>query len=136
MICNFRCGHCKAQFESEIEVKRHFRQVHSDKPPPPPRAPSQAQPKKPKKKVCDECGVSTYALKNHILAFHSDKIFKCEECNKIYNSPYLLKGHINNVSFNLFIYEISNCFLRIREIANYFNCIYWTVVISRFFQKL
>merc|ERR1712062_795939 len=54
-------------------------------------------PKKPKKKVCEECGVATYALKNHILAFHSDKIFKCDECGKIYNSPYLLKGHINNV---------------------------------------
>jgi len=93
----YRCGHCKAPFESEIEVKRHFRQVHSDKPPPPPKSPSTSPPKKPKKKVCEECGVATYALKNHILAFHSDKIFKCDECGKIYNSPYLLKGHINNV---------------------------------------
>ena len=101
-IVFFRCGHCKAPFESEIEVKRHFRQVHSDKPPPPPKSPSTSPPKKPKKKVCEECGVATYALKNHILAFHSDKIFKCDECGKIYNSPYLLKGHINNVSLDQF----------------------------------
>ena len=103
----FRCGHCKAPFESEIEVKRHFRQVHSDRPPPPPKCPSTSPPKKPKKKVCEECGVATYALKNHILAFHSDKIFKCDECGKIYNSPYLLKGHINNVSLFYFSLNIS-----------------------------
>ena len=94
----YRCGHCKAQFESEIEVKRHYRQVHSGKPPPVRNPP--ATPPKPKKKVCEECGVSTYALKNHILAAHSDHIAKCEECGKVFKSPYLLKGHINNVSLS------------------------------------
>lgn len=88
----YRCGHCLDLFDSEKEVKRHYRHIHLGRP-----LPKGKKPYRPKRKVCEECGVAVYGLSNHMDSVHGNGQVPCNECKKVFRSSMLLKGHINKV---------------------------------------
>ena len=92
LFLSFRCGHCLEQFDNAKDVKRHYRHIHLGKP-----LPQGRKNYTPKKKVCEECGVAVFGLTNHMESVHGNSQVPCTECDKVFRSTMLLKGHINKV---------------------------------------
>ena len=80
------------QFDNAKDVKRHYRHIHLGKP-----LPQGRKNYTPKKKVCEECGVAVFGLTNHMESVHGNSQVPCTECDKVFRSTMLLKGHINKV---------------------------------------
>ena len=92
----FKCGHCKAVFEDEKEMKSHVSFIHKGraikKKEPKPKAPLP-----PADKVCEECGKHVRNLSGHMMLVHQNLEMPCPHCHLRFKNKYSVQSHIQTM---------------------------------------
>ena len=81
------CRHCGLPYITEEKLKDHMKMYH--------RTSDQVRQDRSERRLCDICGKNVKHLVAH-RKLHEGKIYKCDECDKAFNSKTLLRFHKNS----------------------------------------
>lgn len=96
---NYVCNQCDYKAFDSWKLKKHIQFVHEGI-------------KNEKKHVCDQCGkafVKNYDLKRLFMVHENLRAFKCEQCDKRFNTKETMKGHMKDVHIRKESFKCSKC---------------------------